>query len=146
MPNLGVEERELGEVAPARLGDAVLPALILPERDATELRHPGLCQSQLPPALAERVTDHEPGARLGRCRRVHVCSTGDGGICLRTVASDSQARRAATWAPWSPEPWRLLGEAQLAALDQASRLNPLSPEVAQFRKELGEQGTIVVGG
>lgn len=99
--------------------------------------------------------------------------------------SESQARRAATWAPWSPEPWRLVGEAQLArgkladaresfrtaigkderdwslwldlarasggraqlaALDQASRLNPLSPEVAQFRTELAELGTIEVGG
>lgn len=97
--------------------------------------------------------------------------------------SESQARRAATWAPWSPEPWRLVGEAQLArgelgpaqasfrkaigkdggdwslwldlarasegraqlaALDRASRLNPLSPEIAQFRTELDELGTIQV--
>ncbi len=99
--------------------------------------------------------------------------------------SESQARRAATWAPWSPEPWRLVGEAQLArgelaqarasfrkaigkderdwslwldlarasegkaqlaALAQATRLNPLSPEIAQLRTELAELGTIQVGG
>lgn len=97
--------------------------------------------------------------------------------------SESQARRAATWAPWSPEPWRLVGEAQLArgelglaqdsfrkaigkdrgdwslwldlarasegrarlaALERASRLNPLSPEIAQLSAELAEQGTIQV--
>jgi hypothetical protein len=28
--------------------------------------------------------------------------------------AEAKARRAATWAPWSPEPWRELGEAQLA--------------------------------
>lgn len=99
--------------------------------------------------------------------------------------SESKARRAATWAPWSPEPWQKIGEAQLArgelaaaresfhkaiakderdwslwldlarasegpalqrALAEATRLNPLSPEVAQLRTELAEQGTIQVGG
>jgi len=99
--------------------------------------------------------------------------------------SESKARRAATWAPWSPEPWQKIGEAQLArgelaaaqasfrkaiakderdwelwldlarasegpalerALAEATRLNPLSPEVAQLRKELAELGTIEVGG
>jgi len=37
------------------------------------------------------------------------------------------------------------GRAQLAALDHASELNPLSPEVAQLRTELAELGTIQVG-
>ncbi len=89
------------------------------------------------------------------------------------------------WAPWSPQPWRLVGEAQLArgelgpaqasfrkaigkdgsdwslwldlarasegraqlaALERASQLNPLSPEIAQFRAELDALGTIQVGG
>ncbi len=33
-----------------------------------------------------------------------------------------------------------------ATLASASRLNPLSPESAQLRQELGEVGTIEVGG
>jgi hypothetical protein len=95
--------------------------------------------------------------------------------------AEAKARRAATWAPWSPEPWQRIGQAQLArgeladarasfrtaigkddgdwelwfdlaraslgqaqlhALAQAQRLNPLSPEIAQLRKELGEVGVI----
>lgn len=99
--------------------------------------------------------------------------------------SESHARRAETWAPWAPEPWQRIGEAQLArgelraaqesfraaierderdwelwldlarastgraqrrALAEAKRLNPLSPEIAQLRKELAELGTIEVGG
>jgi hypothetical protein len=36
--------------------------------------------------------------------------------------------------------------AQLAALDRVSRLNPLSPEIAEFRTELDEFGTIQMGG
>jgi len=97
--------------------------------------------------------------------------------------SESQARRAATWAPWSPEPWRLVGEAQLArgtladaresfrraigknsgdwnlwfdlarasegraqlaALAHATKLDPLSPEIATFRSELGSQSGISI--
>ncbi len=99
--------------------------------------------------------------------------------------SESKARRAATWAPWSPEPWQRIGQAQLAegelaaarasfrqaiakderdwnlwldlarasegkaqlaALERATKLNPLSPEIAQLRQELAELGTIEVGG
>jgi O-Antigen ligase len=99
-------------------------------------------------------------------------------------AAATQARRAIRWVPWSAEPWRLLGEAQLgagntaaaaqsfrkaiakdpgdwnlhfdlarattgraqlAALAGASRLNPKSPEVAEFRRELAAQGPITVG-
>ena len=98
-------------------------------------------------------------------------------------ASARDARRAHTWAPWSSEPYRLLGEAQLgdgdtksavasfgraiakspddwnlwfdlarattgraqtAALDHAARLNPLSPEIAELRKEIAAQGVIDV--
>jgi len=40
---------------------------------------------------------------------------------------------------------RRIAEAQLAALDRASELDPLSPEVAQLRRELAELGTIQVG-
>jgi hypothetical protein len=89
----------------------------------------------------------------------------------------THARRAATWAPWSADPDRLLGESQLAhgafaaarasfrraidhnpgdwelwfdlarsstgavqrrALARATALNPLSPEVAEFRRELAQ--------
>jgi O-antigen ligase len=99
--------------------------------------------------------------------------------------SESKARRAETWAPWSPEPWQRIGQAQLGrgelanarasfrtaiahderdwnlwldlarasagkaqldALAQATKLNPLSPEIAQLRKELAELGTIEVEG
>jgi Flp pilus assembly protein TadD len=88
--------------------------------------------------------------------------------------AESQARRAMSFAPWSAEPWRRLGEAQVVAgnrvaaresfrkaitkdrrdwtlwfelaeasggaqrqraLAQASRLNPLSPEIAAARTE-----------
>jgi hypothetical protein len=93
-----------------------------------------------------------------------------------TAARDAQ--RAASWLPWSTQPWRQLGEAelaqgqvsaaqtsfstalekdtgdwslwldlarastgkpQLAALAHATKLNPLSPEIATFRSELGPQ-------
>jgi hypothetical protein len=96
----------------------------------------------------------------------------------------SQARRAIDWTPWSAQPWRLLGEAQLgagnvsaaersfrkaiakdpgdwnlyfdlarattgrvqlAALAAAARLNPRSPEIALFRRELAAQQPITVG-
>jgi O-antigen ligase/polysaccharide polymerase Wzy-like membrane protein len=90
-------------------------------------------------------------------------------------ASIDHAERATTWAPWSPEPDRRIGDAELAlgrssrarasyktaikkaprdwslwfdlarastgvdrakSLARASELNPLSPEIAQFRTEL----------
>jgi hypothetical protein len=92
------------------------------------------------------------------------------------AAAASAARSAARFLPWSAEPMRALGEAQLAqgetdaaadsfrraiardrgdfglwldlaraldgsgqqtALDRAARLDPLSPELVQFRSELG---------
>ena len=41
-----------------------------------------------------------------------------------TAAAESAARRARTWAPWSHEPWQLLGEAQLAERhDAAARIS-----------------------
>jgi len=41
-----------------------------------------------------------------------------------TTAAESAARRAHTWAPWSHEPWQLLGEAQLAERhDAAARIS-----------------------
>lgn len=98
-------------------------------------------------------------------------------------ASERDAKRALTWAPWSSEPRRLIGEAQLglgdphaasqtfreaiarspedwnlwfdlaraavgparlAALAQAARLNPLSPEIRELRAELRAQGVITI--
>ena len=99
------------------------------------------------------------------------------------VASARDAKRAHTWAPWSSEPYRLLGEAQLGegntkaavasfdqaiakspddwnlwfdlarattgvaqrqALDHAARLNPLSPEIAELRREIAAEKVINV--
>ena len=41
-----------------------------------------------------------------------------------TASAESAARRARTWAPWSHEPWQLLGEAQLAQRhDAAARIS-----------------------
>jgi hypothetical protein len=96
----------------------------------------------------------------------------------------NQARRAIDWQPWSADPWRLLGEAQLgagnsgaaqqsfrealdkdpgnwnlyfdlaratsgraqsAALTAAARLNPRSPEIGEFRRELATQRPITIG-
>ena len=96
----------------------------------------------------------------------------------------TREKRAHTWAPWSSEPYRLLGEAQLgegntkAAADEfppgrsrralttgtsgstlrarrsvdparrarhASKLNPLSPEIAELRRELAAEKVITVG-
>jgi len=100
------------------------------------------------------------------------------------VASARDAKRAHTWAPWSSEPYRLLGEAQLGegntkaavasfdqaiakspddwnlwfdlarattgvaqrqALDHAARLNALSPEIAELRREIAAEKVINVG-
>jgi O-antigen ligase len=99
------------------------------------------------------------------------------------AASAKDARRAHTWAPWSSEPYRLLGEAQLGAGDtraavasfdeaiakspddwnlwfdlarattgtpqrkalaHAAALNPLSPEIAELRRELAAEKVISV--
>jgi Flp pilus assembly protein TadD len=90
----------------------------------------------------------------------------------------AEARQARSWAPWSAQPWQLLGEAQLRqgrfaaaraslrkaldkddgdwntwldlalasrgaergrALAQATRLDPLDPELAIYRSELGKR-------
>jgi hypothetical protein len=98
-----------------------------------------------------------------------------------TAARD--AHRAASWLPWSTQPWQQLGEAQLgqgqsaaaqvsfrkaiskdksdwnlwldlarastgktqrAALVQATKLNPLSPEIAAFRSDLDSQAGISI--
>jgi len=99
-----------------------------------------------------------------------------------TAATD--AKRASGWLPWSTDPQRQLGEAQLAqgntkgaqasfhsaigkdrtdwnlwldlarassgkalarALAQATRLNPLSPEITELETELGSSGGIDIG-
>jgi O-Antigen ligase len=43
-----------------------------------------------------------------------------------STAAKREARRAARWAPWSGEPWRLLGEAQLADGDLAAARSSFS--------------------
>jgi O-Antigen ligase len=48
-----------------------------------------------------------------------------------TSAAEREARRAGRWAPWSSEPWRLLGEAQLTQGDLVSAR-------ASFRKGLAK--------
>jgi O-antigen ligase len=48
-----------------------------------------------------------------------------------SVTAKRQARRAARWTPWASEPWRLLGEAQLAEGD-------LEGARASFRRGLAE--------
>jgi hypothetical protein len=109
---------------------------------------------------------------------------GNAGVSASSKATDdghygraqSQAKRATHFAPWSSEPWRKLGEAQVnagdlaaarksfrkaiakdrrdwtlwfeladasrgraraQALAEATRLNPLSPELAEFRQGSG---------
>jgi hypothetical protein len=100
-------------------------------------------------------------------------------------AAAHEASRAHTWAPWSSEPYRLLGESQLGqgdtkaavgsfdkgiakspddwnlwfdlarattgrlqqqAIAHARRLNPLSPEIAELRRELAQEKVIDVTG
>jgi hypothetical protein len=99
------------------------------------------------------------------------------------AASAKDARRGHTWAPWSSEPYRLLGEAQLGegdtkgaiasfnralgkspgdwnvwfdmarattgrpqaqAIAHAAQLNPLSPEIAELRREIAAEKVINV--
>jgi len=38
----------------------------------------------------------------------------------KIASAEKQARRAASWAPWSPDPWDSLGDIQLAARDAAA--------------------------
>ena len=45
--------------------------------------------------------------------------------------AESQARRAASLAPWSSDPWRLLGEAQLAQGDLAGALASLEKAITE---------------
>ena len=98
--------------------------------------------------------------------------------------AERDARSASRWLPWSTDPWRRLGEAQLAqgrpaaarrsfrkavskdrgewnlwfdlarastgrtqavALARAARLDPLGPEIGEFRTELGSSGGIEIG-
>jgi O-antigen ligase len=49
----------------------------------------------------------------------------------RDDEAEAEARKAAKWAPWSPEPWQLLGEVQLAKGD-----SPLAR--ANFRKAIAK--------
>jgi len=47
----------------------------------------------------------------------------------------SAARRAQSWAPWSHEPWQLLGEAQLAERDDAEARRSLAEAVRRAPEE-----------
>jgi O-antigen ligase len=49
----------------------------------------------------------------------------------RWSASAGEARRAASWAPWSAEPWRVLGEAQLAQRQLAAARGSLERALAK---------------
>jgi O-Antigen ligase len=51
----------------------------------------------------------------------------------KIASAEKQARRAATWAPWSPDPWDSLGRVQIAAHDRAAAR-------ASFRKGLSIDG------
>jgi hypothetical protein len=139
--------------------------------------------------VAARTTDASSSRRAVRPLAIAVASAtavlaffiilGNVPLTNAIAAADSsrwpdsarQARKAIRWLPWSSEPWRLLGEAELAqrdraaaravlrkaiakdpqnwqlwfdlaaatdgaaskaALARASRLNPLSPEIAQL--------------
>jgi O-antigen ligase len=101
----------------------------------------------------------------------------------RWTTATRDAQRAASWLPWSSQPWRQRGEAELAqgrtaaaqvsfrnairkdssdwslwldlarassgevqrrALARATMLDPLSPEIAAFRSDLGAQNGISI--
>ncbi len=47
------------------------------------------------------------------------------------ASSASDARKAKRWAPWSSQPWRLLGEAQLAQADIATARRSFRTAVAK---------------
>jgi O-antigen ligase len=52
-----------------------------------------------------------------------------------TVHAESAAERARTWAPWSHEPWELLGEAQLAAREDAAARHSLREAIRRAPEE-----------
>ena len=52
-----------------------------------------------------------------------------------TAGAESAARRARTWAPWSHEPWQLLGEAQLAERHDAAARMSLAQAIRRAPEE-----------
>ena len=52
-----------------------------------------------------------------------------------TMSAASAARRARTWAPWSHEPWQLLGEAQLAERNDAAARRSLAEAARRAAEE-----------
>ena len=50
-------------------------------------------------------------------------------------AARESARRAQAWAPWSHEPWQLLGEAQLAAGKDAEARRSLAQAIRRAPEE-----------
>jgi O-Antigen ligase len=52
-----------------------------------------------------------------------------------TVGAESAARRGRTWAPWSHEPWQLLGEAQLAERHDAAARMSLAQAIRRAPEE-----------
>jgi O-antigen ligase len=47
------------------------------------------------------------------------------------IPAEREARKATAWAPWSSEPWQLLGEAQLGQGDQASARESFAEAIAK---------------
>jgi Flp pilus assembly protein TadD len=52
-----------------------------------------------------------------------------------TRRAAESARRARAWSPWSHEPWQLLGEAQLAAGDDADARRSLGRAIRRAPEE-----------
>ena len=52
-----------------------------------------------------------------------------------TAGAETAARRARTWAPWSHEPWQLLGEAQLAERHDAAARSSLAHAIRRAPEE-----------
>ena len=52
----------------------------------------------------------------------------------RWTDSARQARKAIRWLPWSSEPWRLLGEAELAQRNRAAARVALRKAIAKDRQ------------
>ena len=102
--------------------------------------------------VAARTTHRRPPRRA--LRPVAIAAAGATGVLAffmilgnvpltkATSAADSahwaesarQAQKAIRWLPWSSEPWRLLGEAELAQRDRVAARAPLRQAVAKDRQ------------
>ncbi|HZR94849.1 MAG TPA: O-antigen ligase family protein [Gaiellaceae bacterium] len=158
-----------------QLAGVTVPAIVLgatlvvAARDEARPVGDGLVRRVAPVAVAAAVGVLAFFMVLGNVPLTKATNAAD---TNRWADSAREARKAIRWLPWSAEPWRLLGEAELAqgrraparaalekglakepkswqlwfdlaaasrgreakaALAQASRLNPKSPEIATFR-------------